>query len=114
LATLSGGKREKKVLKSKIKSIEKKTTQPVEQKTENKTKSVGWEYRYRVSKMLETQKRDKSKGSASKQQQSIPAQKKLAPELSQLTPEDRTAGWKYRLVEYVHFFKKTQFFHSLF
>lgn len=46
------GKREKKANKTKTKPIEKKEDEPIEEKT----KSVGWEYRYRVSKMQEAQK----------------------------------------------------------
>jgi len=104
LATLSG-KREKKVSGRKIKSKEKekKTTKPAEQKSENKTKSVGWQYRYRISKMQNAQKPEKSKVSTSKKQDQIPAQEQLDPELARLKSEDRTVGWQYRLVEYILF-----------
>jgi hypothetical protein len=106
LATLTG-KREKKVsgpkIKSKEKEKEKKTTKPAEQKSENKTNSVGWQYRYRISKMQNAQKPEKSKVSTSKKQDQIPAQEQLDPELANLTSEDRTVGWQYRLVEHVLF-----------
>jgi hypothetical protein len=103
LATLKD-KHEKKLAESKVKSTEKKTSQAIEQKPENKTKSVGWKYRYRVSKMREAQKREKSKPSTSKKQGPIPVEEQLDAELAQLTPEERTAGWKYRLVKLVILF----------
>jgi len=101
-ATLSG-KRDKKVIEPKIKSIDKKTMEPAEQKSDNKTKSVGWQYRYRVSKMNEAQKREKSKAPIIKKQDRTPAQETLDPQLARLASEERTVGWKYRLVEYVVF-----------
>jgi len=73
----------------------------VQPKTDNKTKSVGWKYRYRVSKMLEAQKREKSKVSTSKKPEPISAHEQLDPELARLTPEQRAVGWKHRLVKFV-------------
>jgi hypothetical protein len=108
LATLSG-KDEKKLAQSKIKSTEKKKTEPIERKPEDKTKSVGWKYRYRVSKMREAQKREKSKLSSSKKQDQVPVHELLDAELAQLSPEQRVVGWKYRLVQLIIHFRKVSF-----
>jgi hypothetical protein len=104
------GKREKKVIEPKIKSIEKKTIEPAEQKSQDKTKSVGWEYRYRVSKMRDAQKHAKSKVSPSKKQEKVQIHQQLDPELAQLTPEERIVGWNYRLVEYTFLFQQFHLF----
>lgn len=96
--TTLGGKREKKTVDSKVKSVEKKVTEPVEEKPAEKKKSVGWEYRYRISKMREAQKQDKSKASKGKQPDKTPAHEQLDPKLAHLTPEQRAVGWKYRFV----------------
>jgi hypothetical protein len=100
------GKREKKSLAPKIKSTEKKTTEPVEEKTQNKTKSVGWQYRYRVSKMRDAQKHNKS----SKKQDQKSSHEQLDPELAPRTSDEKNAGWEYRSVFQHNFI----FFHSLF
>ncbi|UJR27220.1 hypothetical protein I4U23_008516 [Adineta vaga] len=94
--TTLGGKREKKIVVSKGKSIEKKKTESVEQKPIENKKSVGWEYRYRISKMKQAQKGDKSKVSKGKQLDRIPVREQMDPELTRLTPEQRAVGWKYR------------------
>ena len=96
--TTLGGKREKKTADSKVKPVEKKATQSVEQKPTEKKKSVGWEYRYRLSKMREAQKHDKSKASKGKQADKTPVHEQVDPKLAHLTPEQRAVGWKYRLV----------------
>jgi hypothetical protein len=92
LVTLSG-KREKKAVQTKIKTTDKIPIEPIEEKPQNKTKSVGWKYRYRVSKMREAQKHDKFKVLPSKKQDQLDS--KLAP----LSSDERNAGWEYRSVE---------------
>ncbi|CAF4744511.1 unnamed protein product [Rotaria sp. Silwood1] len=80
-----------------LKSTEKKKrTEFVEEKSINKTKSVGWQYRYRVSKMHEAQKHNKSKTSTKKKQNKTSTQEQIDPELARLAPEERSVGWKYR------------------
>jgi hypothetical protein len=92
LVTLSG-KREKKAVQTKIKSTDKKPIESIEEKPQNKTKSVGWKYRYRVSKMREAQKHDKFKVLPIKKQD------QLDPKLAPLSSDERNVGWEYRSVE---------------
>ncbi|CAF3034309.1 unnamed protein product [Rotaria sp. Silwood2] len=96
LATLSV-KDEEAVVPSKPKSTEKKKrTESIEETPKNQTKSVGWQYRYRVSKMKEAQKHNKSKTSTKKSQDQTSIQEQLDPELARLAQEERAVGWKYR------------------
>jgi hypothetical protein len=90
---LSGGKREKKVTKPTTKSSAKKTIETTEQISDEK-KKVGWEYRYRVSKMREAQKREASP--SKKQDKIVVPKENLDPDLARLTPEERIVGWQYR------------------
>ena len=96
LATLSG-KREKKAGQAKTKSTEKKSAEPAEEKPQNKTESAGWKYRYRISKMHDEQKHDKSKVLSSKKQD------QPEPKVEPPSSNERTAGWEYRLVESILF-----------
>ncbi|CAF4301802.1 unnamed protein product [Rotaria sp. Silwood2] len=62
-------------------------------------KTVGWQYRYRVSKMKEAQKREAAEALAKlakKTDEHIPIHERLDPALARLTPEERSVGWKYR------------------
>jgi hypothetical protein len=95
LKTLGGGgQREKKV----ITSATSPKVVPEEKPVEINKKAVGWQYRYRVSKMLEAQKQEALTKSTSKKHDQVPAHEKLHPELARLAPEDRVVGWQYRLV----------------
>ncbi|CAF1512272.1 unnamed protein product, partial [Rotaria sordida] len=62
-------------------------------------KHVGWQYRYRVSKMQEAQKYEAAeavKKPPKKTDDHIPIHERLDPALARLTPEERIVGWKYR------------------
>ena len=62
-------------------------------------KAVGWQYRYRVSKMREAQKREALEGlskPSSKKREHTPIDARLDPELARLTAEERVVGWAYR------------------
>ncbi|CAF4625294.1 unnamed protein product [Rotaria sp. Silwood1] len=70
-----------------------------EKQIEIPKKIVGWQYRYRVSKMKEAQKREAAEASVKSKKKSdehIPIHERLDPTLAKLTPEDRSVGWKYR------------------
>ncbi|CAF1616059.1 unnamed protein product [Rotaria magnacalcarata] len=70
---------------------------PTETEAEVTKKSVGWQYRYRVSKMLEAQKREAAEAQLKgKKDDHIPLHERLDPELARLTPEERVVGWQYR------------------
>lgn len=72
---------------------------PTEAEAEVNKKSVGWKYRYRVSKMLEAQKREAEMAKLKSQhEEEIPLHERLDPELARLTPEERAVGWQYRFV----------------
>ena len=91
-----GGTREKKVAKP----AKHAAPAAVEHKApEVDPKAVGWQYRYRVSKMREAQKREALEGltrPASKKREHVPIDERLDPELARLTPEERVVGWAYR------------------
>jgi hypothetical protein len=94
-----GGKREKKTTKT--------TTSPTvvhdEKQAEVEKKAVGWQYRYRVSKMREAQKHeaaDESGKSTRKKHSQVPIHEGLDPVLARLTPAERIVGWQYRFVEF--------------
>ncbi|CAF5192166.1 unnamed protein product, partial [Rotaria magnacalcarata] len=82
--------------KPKPKPTEEKVTEPIIGIQKNNTKSVGWQYRYRVSKMNETLKQNKSKTSKKQNQDQTSTDPILDSDLSKLTPEERSVGWKYR------------------
>ncbi|CAM4937804.1 unnamed protein product [Rotaria socialis] len=73
------------------------TAVPTESEAEVNKKSVGWQYRYRVSKMLEAQKREAAEAQLKdKKDDHVPLHERLDPELARLTPEERAVGWQYR------------------
>ena len=89
-----GGKREKKVSTPTTKDEEEKPD-------ESSKKVVGWQYRYRVSKMLEAQKHEGAQRvskTSSKKEDPLPPHERLDPQLARLTPEQRVVGWVYRFV----------------
>jgi hypothetical protein len=93
-----GGKRDKKVI-----TTTKSTIVASDEKAEDVNKKVvGWQYRYRVSKMREAQKLEvieASSKAANKKHDKIPTDETLDPVLGRLTPEERVVGWQYRLVK---------------
>ena len=95
LETLGGGKREKSKSDAAIKAAEKAASELQAEQAEKEKKTVGWEYRYRVSKMREAQKHEKPK---SKKQEKIVIDASLDPILARLKPEERIVGWAYRFV----------------
>ena len=93
-----GGKREKKTATPTTSS----TSKDEEKAEGTEKKVVGWQYRYRVSKMLEAQKRegaDRATKASSKKVDQLPPHERLDPELARLTPEQRVVGWAYRYVQ---------------
>jgi len=93
----SGGKREKKSSTTATFSATTTTAEGEGEKVgETQKKSVGWQYRYRVSKMLEAQKQQAAEQSKKKKSDSVPVDSRLDPELAKLTPEQRVVGWAYR------------------
>ncbi|CAF1355572.1 unnamed protein product [Adineta steineri] len=90
-----GGKREKKV----VTTTASPTVTSEEKPVEAERQSVGWEYRYRISKMREAQKHatgQKSTKSSSKKHDDVPTHEKVDPTLARLSPEERSVGWQYR------------------
>ncbi|CAF1017570.1 unnamed protein product [Didymodactylos carnosus] len=73
-----------------------------QQPKDQENKNVGWNYRYRVSKMLEEQKHEKTDGKTlTKPKLKLKAKvvnekEELVPDLSNLTPEQKVVGWAYR------------------
>lgn len=62
-------------------------------------KLVGWQYRYRVSKMREAQQREAEEAAAKglhKKEEDLPINERLDPVLARLTPAERSVGWAYR------------------
>ena len=90
--------------KRKMKSKKKKTIESAALKSNDKKKSVGWQYRYRVSKMHETQKHKKLKAPTNPNQDKI---LKVKPELARRTSKDQNTGSKYWFVNFIIF--RTQF-----
>ena len=94
-----GGKREKKPVTTTTSA----TIVTDEKQAEADRKVVGWQYRYRVSKMREAQKLEgaqKTGKAVSKKQDQVPVHERLDPVLARLTPEERVVGWQYRFVKY--------------
>ncbi|UJR21970.1 hypothetical protein I4U23_025038 [Adineta vaga] len=90
-----GGKREKKIITTTASS----TVASEDQSTQGNKNVVGWQYRYRVSKMKEAQKLESagsSKSSSSRKHDQLPPHERLDPVLGKLTPEERVVGWQYR------------------
>jgi hypothetical protein len=91
----NSGKREKKVL-SATATLPATDNVKIDQ---TNTNAVGWQYRYRVSKMLAAQKqqpKERLSKSNSKKVDQIPADERIDPVLARLTPEQRIVGWAYR------------------
>ena len=108
-----GGKREKKVTPAAASP----TAASDEKQAEENKKVVGWQYRYRVSKMREAQKQEAAEAlakGASKKRDHVPIDERLDPELARLPPEARIVGWQYRFVRLFSDFPKIGFlFHCL-